>query len=58
MIQVKFKKLSEKAIKMAGDDNIKRQFYDRQLFLTLNNRIASEFMLGTTPIPLTITRLR
>lgn len=44
-------KLSEKAIKLAGDDNIKRQFYDGQLFLSLNNRIASEFMLGTTPIP-------
>lgn len=46
-------KLSEKAIKLAGDD-IKRQFYNKNLFLTLNNRIASEYMLGLTPIPLDV----
>ena len=46
-------KLSQKAIDLAGD-NIKKQFYDRDLFMTLNNRIASEHMFGLTPIPVDV----
>ena len=46
-------KLSEKAIELA-EDNVKRQFYDRELFMTLNNRIASEHMFGLTPIPIDV----
>jgi len=44
-------KLTETAINIATDSARKRQFYDRNLFNTLNNRIASEYMLGVTPIP-------
>lgn len=46
-------KLSQKAIDLAGDYK-KKQFYDRQLFRTLNNRIASEHTFGLTPIPLDV----
>jgi len=46
-------KLSQKAIDLAGD-NKKKQFYDRELFRTLNNRIASEHTFGLTPIPLDV----
>ena len=46
-------KLSQKAIDIA-DENKKKQFYDRELFRTLNNRIASEHMFGLTPIPIDV----
>ena len=47
-------KLSQKAIDAADDSYIKRQFYDKELFMTLNNRIASEHMFGLTPIPVDV----
>ena len=44
-------KLTESAINLAGGADIKRQFYDKNLFVTLSNRIASEFSFGLAPIP-------